>query len=218
MSPIAILLIVCGVLAVAFSLAYLLAKDKKASMGFERNLKDRDIIKRLLRYARPYVKYFVLVLVLLLLSVAYEIISPLIMGRAEQMITEGFEMKDLLLIVALSAGLLTLSMLARYYQAVVLQRTGQRIITSIRDDVFSHTLSLSQGQLNSIPVGKLVTRVSGDVGAISQLFTDIVVNLLKNAVIIVGVLAAMLILNWRLTAVVMMFTPPERKSSTTLLL
>ena len=207
MSPIAILLLVCGFLTVAFSLAYLLVKDKKTSMGFERNLKDRDIIKRLLRYARPYVKYFVLVLVLLLLSVAYEIISPLIMGRTEQMITEGFEMRDLLLIVALSAGLLVLSMLARYYQAVVLQRTGQRIITSIREDVFSHTLSLSQGQLNSIPVGKLVTRVSGDVGAISQLFTDIVVNLVKNAVIIVGVLTAMLILNWRLTAVVMMFTP-----------
>ncbi|MBO4326240.1 MAG: ABC transporter ATP-binding protein [Clostridia bacterium] len=207
MSPVAILLLVSGVIAVVFSLAYLLVKDKKASMGFERNLKDRDIIRRLLRYARPFVKQFILVLILLLLSVAYEIISPLILGRAEEMIAGGFEMKELLLVVALSAILLALSMLASYYQAVVLQRTGQRIITSIREDVFSHTLSLSHGQLNSIPVGKLVTRVSGDVGAISQLFTEIVVNLFKNIIIIVGVLAAMLILNWRLTAVVMMFTP-----------
>ena len=207
MSPVAILLLVSGVLAVVFSLAYLLVKDKKESMGFERNLKDSDIIRRLLRYARPFVKQFVVVLILLLLSVAYEIISPLILGRAEEMITEGFEMKDLLLVVALSAGLLVLSMVARYYQAVVLQRTGQRIITSIREDVFSHTLSLSHGQLNSIPVGKLVTRVSGDVGAISQLFTEIVVNLFKNIIILVGVLVAMLFLNWRLTAVVMMFTP-----------
>ena len=207
MSPVAILLLVAGALAVVFSLAYLLTKDKKTSMGFERNMKDRDITKRLLRYARPYVKQFVVVLILLLLSVAYEIISPLILGRAEQMITEGFEMNDLLLVVALSAGLLVLSMVARYYQAVVLQRTGQRIITSIREDVYSHTLSLSHGQLNSIPVGKLVTRVSSDVGAISQLFTDILVNVFKNAVIIVGVLIAMLILNWRLTAIVMMFTP-----------
>ena len=112
MSPVAILLLVAGALAVVFSLAYLLTKDKKISMGFERNMKDRDITKRLLRYARPYVKQFVVVLILLLLSVAYEIISPLILGRAEQMITEGFEMKDLLLIVALSAGLLVLSMVA----------------------------------------------------------------------------------------------------------
>ncbi len=206
-APLIILAVIVAVLAVAFSVAYLLVKDKKTSMGFERNMKDGAIIRRLLRYAGPYVKLFVLVGFLLLVSVGYEIVSPILLGRAEDLITEHAPYEKLVTVVIVSAVVLVLSMLARYYQAIILQRTGQRIISSIREDVFSHTLSLSHGQLNSIPVGKLVTRVTSDVGAISTMFTDIMVNLVKNAVIIVGVLAAMLIINWRLTLIVMAFTP-----------
>ncbi len=206
-APLIILAVTVAVLAVAFSVAYLLVKDKKASMGFERNMKDGAIARRLIRYAKPFYKLFILVGFLLLVSVGYEIASPILLGRAEELITEHAPYAKLLTVVIVSAAILVLSMLARYYQAIILQRTGQKIISSIREDVFSHTLSLSQGQLNSIPVGKLVTRVTSDVGAISMMFTDIVVNLVKNAVIIVGVLAAMIVLNWRLTLIVMAFTP-----------
>lgn len=206
-APLIILAVTVAVLAVAFSVAYLLVKDKKASMGFERNMKDGAIARRLIRYAKPFYKLFILVGFLLLVSVGYEIASPILLGRAEELITEHAPYAKLLTVVIVSASILVLSMLARYYQAIILQRTGQKIISSIREDVFSHTLSLSQGQLNSIPVGKLVTRVTSDVGAISMMFTDIVVNLVKNAVIIVGVLAAMFVLNWRLTLIVMAFTP-----------
>ena len=205
--PMIILAAAVAVLSLAFAVAYLLVKDKKASMGFERNIKDGVIAVRLLRYAKPYYRQFILVGFLLLVSVAYEIAAPLLMGTAEQMITDGAAYGRLLAVVLAVAGTLVVSMAARYYQAVILQRTGQKIISSVREEVFAHTTSLSQSQLNSIPVGKLVTRVTSDVGAISMMFTDIVVNLIKNAVIIVGVLIAMLVLNWRLTLIVMAFTP-----------
>lgn len=206
-APLIILGVTVAVLAVVFSVSYLLVKDKKSQMGFERNMKDSKIARRLLRYARPYLKSFILVGFFMLVSIGYEISSPLFLGAAEGMIKDHSPYWQLLVIVIVSAAVLVVSMVARYYEAVVLQRTGQKIITSIREDVFSHTLSLSHSQLNSIPVGKLVTRVSSDVGAISTMFTDIIVNLIKNAVIIVGVLIAMFILNWRLTLIVMSFTP-----------
>lgn len=70
-------------------------------------------------------------------------------------------------------------MASTYFQAVILQRVGQRIISDLREDLFTHIESLSHEQLNEIPVGKLVTRVTNDTNAISMMFTNLLVNLIK---------------------------------------
>ena len=118
-----------------------------------------------------------------------------------------FEMSYLLMMVGIYAGILIVSLVCSYVQAIVLQRTGQKIISKIREDLFSHIESLSQGQLNGIPVGKLVTRVTNDTGAISMMFTNLIVNLIKNCFIIIGVLGAMLALNYMLTLMILCFVP-----------
>ena len=70
-------------------------------------------------------------------------------------------------------------------------------------------IRLSQGlaKLNDIPVGKLVTRVTNDTNAISMMFTNLFVNLTKNAFVILGILVAMLFLNYELTLMVLCFVP-----------
>ena len=90
---------------------------------------------------------------------------------------------------------------------MVLQKVGQKILSAMREDVFTHIESLSHAQLNDIPVGKLVTRVSNDPNAISFMFTNIIVTLAKNVMVIFGVLAAMLMLNYMLTLMVLCFVP-----------
>ena len=77
----------------------------------------------------------------------------------------------------------------------------------MREDLFTHIESLSHGQLNDIPVGKLVTRVTNDTNAISMMFTNLFVNLTKNAFVILGILVAMLFLNYELTLMVLCFVP-----------
>ena len=89
----------------------------------------------------------------------------------------------------------------------MLQRTGQRILSALREDLFRHIESLSHAQLNVIPVGKLVTRVTNDTNAISMMFTNILVNLIKNCFVILGVLVAMLCLNYELTLMILCFVP-----------
>ena len=69
---------------------------------------------------------------------------------------------------------------------------GQKIISALREDTFRHIESLSHSQLNNIPVGTLVTRVTNDTQAISRMFTGLLVNMLKNCLVIVAVLVAML--------------------------
>ena len=67
--------------------------------------------------------------------------------------------------------------------------------------------SLSHEQLNEIPVGKLVTRVTNDTNAISMMFTNLLVTLTKNIFVILGILVAMLALNYELTLMVLCFVP-----------
>ncbi|MCR5808840.1 MAG: ABC transporter ATP-binding protein/permease [Clostridiales bacterium] len=198
---------IIGAISIVLIIAYASIKDKKQAIGFDRNMKDSEIIKRLLAYAKPYVWNFVLVGIIVLAGIAYDIISPYIVGKVTGLIKTDFELPQLYRLVAIYAGILIVSMVCTYAQAIILQKTGQRIISHMREDLFTHIESLSHEQMNSIPVGKLVTRVTNDTNAISMMFTALLVNLVKNVFIIVGVLCAMLALNKELTLMVLCFVP-----------
>ena len=198
---------VIGTVSVLLLIAYACVKDKKTAMGFERSMADGEILRRLFGYAKPYLKQFVVVGFLVLFSISYDIASPLIVGYIEELVVGDFELKSLYVSVAVYAGVLVFSMASTYLQAVILQRVGQRIISDLREDLFTHIESLSHGQLNDIPVGKLVTRVTNDTNAISMMFTNLFVNLTKNAFVILGILVAMLCLNYELTLMVLCFVP-----------
>ena len=199
---------IVGALSAVFLVAYATMKDKKEAIGFDRNMKDGEIIRRLMKYALPQWKSFVIVLLLMVFSIVYDIVSPLVIGNlTESVQDETFTLPFLYASVGVYASILVVSMACSYIQAIVLQKTGQRILSAIREDLFVHIESLSHDQLNHIPVGKLVTRVTNDTGAISMMFTQIVVNLVKNVFVIVGVLVAMLCLNYALTLMVLCFVP-----------
>ncbi len=205
--PVLIVGAAIGVFAIVFLTAFLLEKDKKKTMGFERHVADGEIIRRLLRYAKPYKGQFVLVFLVMLFSIAYDVVSPLLIGKIEDMIKDSFPLSKLLSYVIVYAGILVVSLICTYAQAMLLQRVGQKILSQIRMDTFTHIESLSHEQLNNIPVGKLVTRVSNDPNSISFMFTNVLVTMAKNTLVIFGVLGAMLALNYALTLMVLCFVP-----------
>ena len=205
--PVLILGAIIGTFTVIFLVVYALEKNKKESMGFDRHMSDMEIVRRLLRYAKPYMKNFVAVFFIMLFSIVYDLVSPLLIGHIIETVQLDFELSYLVKIVCCYAGILVISMICTYLQAMILQKTGQKILSQIRLDVFTHIESLSHEQLNNIPVGKLVTRVTNDPNRISFLFTNILVTLVKNAMVVVGVLAAMLVMNYALTLMVLCFVP-----------
>ncbi len=205
--PLLILGAIIGMFSLIFILAYALMKNKKEAIGFDRNIKDSEIIKRLLVYAKPHIKSFVLVGFIMLVAISYEIVSPLLIGKIEKLLSGQFEMSELLAYVAVYAGILIMSLVSTYIQSIILQKVGQKILSKLREDVFVHIESLSHSQLHQIPVGKLVTRVANDTNAISMMFTNLLVNLVKNTFTIIGVFAAMLLLNYQLTLMVLCFVP-----------
>lgn len=204
------ILIVTGVMlvfAVVFvTAAILMGKDKASKQ--ERFMKDGELIRRLLPYAKPYWKSFLLALVITMVSLTYDLMSPYMIGNIEELVKQaGFTMSALISRVVVYAGILIVAMICTYFQSIILQKTGQKILSGLRLSVFSHIEQLSHNQLNQIPTGKLVTRVTNDTNAISMMFTNVLVNMTKQVLVLVGVLVAMFLLNPGLTLVMLIFVP-----------
>jgi len=200
---------IIGVFTALAIVAYCIIRRQKEDMtDRERHMSDREIITRLLHYAKPYKKSFVAVFFIMLFSIGYDLTAPLMMAHIQDTIKEdGFSLTYLFTVVAVYAGILIVSLICTYFQAMILQKTGQKILSQIRLDVFTHAECLSHEQLNNIPVGKLVTRVTNDPNAISYMFTNILVTLAKNSMVIIGILVVMLMVNYVLTLMVLCFVP-----------
>ena len=208
-NPLVYVGIILFTFTVIFIIAFLLIKDKKEAFGFERNMKDSDIVKRLLKYAKKHAKAFIFVFVIMAFTIAADIVLPLITASITGVLQQegGFEYTQVLNFVLLYISLLIMSLAFMFIQSIVLQKTGQKIVSGIREDLFTHIEGLSANQLNHIPVGKLVTRVANDTNSVSMMFTNLFVNLLKNIFLIVGYVVAMLILNVKLALLVLFFVP-----------
>ncbi len=208
--PLLIVGAIIGIFATLFLVAFFILKRHKEDMtDRDRHMSDKEIISRLLRYARPYWKSFIAVFFVMLFSIGYELIAPLLMGEIQALLKhkEGFALADLYWLVGIYASVLIVSLICTYLQAMILQKTGQKILSQMRLDLFTHIEGLSHEQLNNIPVGKLVTRVSNDPNAISFMFTNILITLAKNALVIIGIIAAMLFVNYALTLMILCFVP-----------
>ena len=126
--PLLIVGAIIGVYSLVFSVAYALEKNKRDTMGFDRNMSDREIIRRLLRYAKPHAGKFVLALFIMLLSIGYDVASPMLVGHIEETVKKtGFSLPYLFTVIAVYAGILIVSMVCTYLQAIILQKTGQKI-------------------------------------------------------------------------------------------
>ena len=205
--PIFIVLGIIGIFTLGFIAAYVREKHRKDGKGQDRNIPDGEIMRRLMVYAKPYWKEFLLVFFLMILSNVYALVSPLLVGDIEEMVKNDFPLPRLYVMVGTYVAILLVSLGCTYIQSVILQKVGQKILSALRLNVFTHIESLSHEQLNNIPTGKLVTRVANDTNAISMMFTNILVTMLTNMMMVIGVLGAMLVLNYALTLMVLCFVP-----------
>jgi len=99
------------------------------------------------------------------------------------------------------------SSLLVYINSMLLQKIGQSAIYDLRMVVFQHIDSLSVNQLNNIPVGSLVTRLTSDTNALCDLFTNTIVNMIRNILMLVGVIIVMFLKNWLLALTIFAFVP-----------
>ncbi|MCE5244214.1 MAG: ABC transporter ATP-binding protein [Syntrophobacteraceae bacterium] len=97
--------------------------------------------------------------------------------------------------------LVSVGFVANFLQVLVLEWTGQRTMHALRQRLFSHVMNLNLSFFHSIPVGKLVTRLTNDVQNLYEMFTSVIITLFNDGVRLVGILAILFWMNWRLALI-----------------
>ncbi len=133
---------------------------------------------------------------------AVRLLSP-----AETISLRGGAVAGLLRLSLLFAIALLVRFLFSVSQVYLLQLTGQRVMYDMRREIFGHVLRLPLSYFDRAPVGRLVTRVTNDVAAINEMFTSMLVNLFRDAFLIVAVLGIMFHLEWRVALIILALFP-----------
>ncbi|NCA80925.1 MAG: ABC transporter ATP-binding protein, partial [Sphingobacteriia bacterium] len=160
----------------------------------------------------PYTGKFIWAFVLMIITTFTNMIMPLASGLAIDLMTDAtYSLEYKITVVIIGAIILLiitgLSILIGYFQSIMLQRIGQKITDQLRTEVFNHIEALSIGQINQLPVGKLVTRATNDPGNISEMFTNTIVNLIRNVLMMIVIATIMFIIEWRMALVTMAVVP-----------
>lgn len=163
-------------------------------------------LKRTFRFIKPQLPRFVAAFALILLNVAFDVALPMFVSA----VTDNLKSDAIVLkvIIGFAVGYITLgavNQLVLYVLSMLLQKAGQSIVANIRMETFRHIQSLSHRQLDNMPVGSLVTRVASYTASLSDLFTEVIVKVIKNLLTIVGVYGMMLYISWQLALIMLAF-------------
>ena len=173
--------------------------EKQIDITLSKKYSDREIIKRTFKEIKPYLKEFVGGVLLVLLNVFLNILAPRIIGDFYTALeTENIHqdaMTGILLLCGYYLVIVVANMILTYFSTIIINRAGQQVIFSLRQKVFEKIESFSHEQLSDIPVGRLVTRVCNDTNSLNELYTMVIVNLLKYLLTLFGIAINMILIN-----------------------
>lgn len=178
-------------------------KELEKLMG-DKKIPLTTLFKRTFHYVKPELPRFLFALFLILINVGIDVVLPLIISKITTNLKSDY--LDLILILVLVIGYFLLSLINQvflYFESMILQKAGQKIIYNLRMEVFEHIENMSLDQLNDMPVGSLVTRVCSYTTSMSDLFTNVLVNVIRNVLTIVVVYVVMFTISYRLSFVLL---------------
>ena len=182
---------------------------------------DSRLMRRLLRYLRPYTWQVAIALVAIILKAGADVLSPLLTKIAidkylahvtgtRSALDRWLSSSPLIGIAqigALYVGLLAFSFGLEFLQTYFMQWTGQKVMFDLRSQIFRHLQHMHIGFYDKNPVGRLVTRVTTDVDALNEMFTAGVVSVFEDVFVLAGIVAIMLHMNWKLALITFAVLP-----------
>lgn len=148
----------------------------------------------------------------MLLSLAIDLLPNYFIGKSVDILEDPIMANSnkstmILIFVGILVAILVAAVVISIVQTLLMEKLGQSIVLEIRQDTFEHIESLSANQHNQVPVGKLVTRVTNDTAALSEMFSDILINLVRSTLFLVFSAIILFIYNWRLTLIILGIIP-----------
>src|SRR5437879_524137 len=182
---------------------------------------DSQLMKRLLKYLRPYRWKVALALGSIVLKAGADVLGPfLTMVAIDRYLAPAHQAPSLLSrwlsprpltgiaqVGGLYVALILFSFLLEYLQTYLMQWAGQMVMFDLRSEIFRHLQRMHIGFYDKNPVGRLVTRVTTDVDALNEMFTSGVVSIFEDIFVLAGILAIMLCVNWKLALITFAVLP-----------
>ena len=168
---------------------------------------DGRLVKRLMVYMFVYKREFILSLVLIVVTSLTSVGTPWMIQRA---IDDGIRAGNVGTVrfwAFLFLGAIALEWIASRARLTVMAYAGTRIVTDLRSQLFRHLHTLSLSFFNDYSIGRLMSRLISDVGVLQDFVTWSITGLAGSAFILIGIVVAMLILNWQLAVVTFVVLP-----------
>ncbi|PAE19050.1 multidrug ABC transporter ATP-binding protein [Bacillus sp. 7504-2] len=164
---------------------------------------------RLFSYMKPYRKTLLpLAILMVLITTAVRLIIPILIGV--YVLDKAIVDKDtglLTILIAAIAGLYTLSYVANFLRIRWMNQLGQSVIYDLRKHLFTHVQNLSHRFFDQRSAGSILVRIMNDINSLQELFTNGVINLLMDVILLIGIFAILFSLSPELTLAVMVILP-----------
>ncbi|UTR10939.1 ABC transporter ATP-binding protein/permease [Evansella sp. LMS18] len=164
---------------------------------------------RLFGYMKPYAKNMLPMAILgMFLATAVRLIAPILIGSyALDNIIEQQDLNFLWLMVAVLAGMYLISWLGNIIRIYYMNKVGQNIIFDLRKALFDHIQKLSHRFFDQRSAGSILVRITNDVNSLQDLFTNGVINLLMDLIMLIGIIVLLFIISPELTLAIMIVLP-----------
>jgi ATP-binding cassette subfamily B protein len=168
---------------------------------------DAALMQRLLHYLRPYRARALVAVLMLLAGAVLALVGPALTQRA---LDVAVPHRDVALLGTLAAAFvlaLLLEFVLDYGQTLLTAWIGQRVMSDLRLELFTHLQGLSISYFDRNPVGRLMTRITSDVETLNELFSSGVVTVFGDVFTLIAIMTMMLVVDWRLALVAFAVIP-----------
>lgn len=159
---------------------------------------DRYILQLFGRFLRPFVLQLLAVLIMLFGVTLLTLLPPYLIQRAVDGPIKQNDLPGLLPYAVVYAGAILVTFFLRFAHTYLLQTVGQTALMNLRQVLFEHILHQDMAFFNKTPVGQIISRLSNDIDALTELLSTSIVMVASNAITLIGIIAVMFALTWRL--------------------
>ena len=168
---------------------------------------DSKLMKRLLKYVKPYKKYLIFGILMNIVVAGLGPLRPVLIKIAVDKSIANKDLHSLTIITIILFSTLVLQAIIQYVLTYFTQLMGQKIIYDLRVEVFSHVQKLALKFFDKTPIGRIVTRVTNDIEALNELFASGIVMVFSDIFIIVWIFIFMFSMSFNLALITIAVLP-----------
>jgi ATP-binding cassette subfamily B protein len=168
---------------------------------------DWKLLKRVMHYVKPYNRMFVIAAFLTVFLAVSALIQPILIKRTLDVDILNDNYSGLVFMVELMIGQLIIQTVAQYYQTYLTNTLGQSVIRDLRIHIFNHITSLRLKYFDRTPIGMLITRTVSDLETIADIFSEGLISIMGDMLLVLAVIGYMLFEDWKLALITLIPMP-----------